>query len=160
MYEIQTGKDNKILRTVAIPVEVFDEELKKIVDQMEETMKTPDPKTKIKGIGLAANQVGILKRIIIVTFNVENSKRQKVIPMINPEILEISLKQKTLEEGCLSLPDQFAKISRPSKVKIRWQNLKGHLCEKRLEKWAARVFLHEYDHLEGKLFIDYLSSKK
>lgn len=156
MYEIQTGIDNKILRSKAQAVERFDEDLDKIIDEMEETMLTPTEESDIRGIGLAANQVGILKRIILITLNVETSKEQKVVALINPQILEISDQEVIMEEGCLSLPDQFAKVSRPTKVKVRWQNRNGNWCEKRLDKWDARVFLHEYDHLDGKLFVDYL----
>jgi peptide deformylase len=156
MFKIETGADNKILRTVADKVIHFDKKLKKTVKEMLETMLAPDPKTKVVGIGLAAPQVGILKRIIIVSFNVNTNKELKTVIMINPEILDISDQTCVLEEGCLSLPEKFEKVRRPSKVKIRWQNLEGKWAEKKLDKWDARVFLHEYDHLEGKLFIDYL----
>ena len=80
--------------------------------------------------------------------------------VINPEIIEVSTKEVVLEEGCLSLPDIYEKISRPAKVKVKWQNQKGHWCERKFDKWDARVFLHEYDHLEGKLFTDYLTSSR
>lgn len=160
MYEIQTGNENKILRTVAQPVLEFDEKLHKIIDEMEETMLTPTKDSEVRGIGLAANQVGLLQRIILITLNVGTSKKQKVVTLINPQILEISDQTICLEEGCLSLPDQFEKVSRPTKVKVRWQNRNGNWCERRLEKWDARVFLHEYDHLEGKLFVDYGKTSK
>ncbi len=157
MLKILTAdKDNKTLRTRCEEVTVFDEKLKNIVEEMFETMTTPLPKSEIKGVGIAANQVGIMKRIIIVTFNYETTKKYKITTMINPEILEISKNKISMEEGCLSLPDKYAKITRPSKVKVRWQNINGNLCEKKLDKWDARIFLHEFDHLEGKLFTDYL----
>ena len=123
---------------------------------MEETMTTPDPKTEIKGVGIAANQVGISKRIILITFNYETNKKWKITTMINPEILEVSQKETAMEEGCLSVPGEFGKVKRPTKVKVKWQNILGNWCEKKLDNWDARIFLHEYDHLEGKLFTDYL----
>ncbi len=157
MFEILTiDKDDEILRTKCEEVTEFNEKLKNIVKEMYETMITPAPKSEIKGVGIAANQVGILKQIIIVTFNYETTKKYKIVTMINPKIIDISKNMVLMEEGCLSLPDKYAKITRPSKVKVRWQNIKGAWCEKRLEKWDARIFLHEFDHLEGKLFTDYL----
>jgi peptide deformylase len=159
MFKILTianKNEIEILHTRSEEVLTFDKELKNTVEEMYETMITPDPKTEIRGMGIAANQVGILKRIIIVTFNYETNKKQKIVTMINPEILEASKQEKVLEEGCLSVPGKWAKIKRSSKVKVKWQNLEGNFCEKKLEKWDARIFLHEYDHLEGVIFIDYL----
>lgn len=157
MFDILTvDKNSKFLHTKCEEVTVFDEKLQNIVDEMYETMTTPDPKSEIKGVGIAANQVGILQRIIIVTLNYETTKKYKIITMVNPKILEISKNNVVIEEGCLSLPDKYAKISRPAKVKVRWQNVDGNWCEKKLDKWDARIFLHEFDHLEGVLFTDYL----
>lgn len=160
MFTIQTGEDNKILRKHIDPVTKFDDHLSQIITEMAETMLEPDPETKITGIGLAANQVGIDARILLITLNVNTKKEHKIVPMINPEVLELSQETVSMEEGCLSLPDQFAKVVRPAKVKVRWQNEKGNWCEKKLDKWDARIFQHEYDHLEGKLFTDYLSEKE
>ncbi len=157
MFEILTAdKNSKFLHTKCEEVIDFDEELESVVEEMKETMITPNPESEIKGVGLAANQVGLSKRIIIVTFNYETNKKYKIITMINPEILEISKQEAVIEEGCLSLPNEYAKISRPAKIKVRWQNISGNSCEKKLDKWDARIFLHEYDHLEGVLFTDYL----
>lgn len=157
MFEIVTEQQNEeVLRKRCEEVTVFDEKLKKLVNKMEKTMTTPDPETDIKGIGLAANQVGISQRIMIVTLNYETKKKWKITPMVNPQIIEFSTKEVAIEEGCLSVPGVFEKVKRPSKIKVKWQNVKGNVCEKKLEKWDARIFLHEYDHLEGKLFTDYL----
>ncbi|MCF7831244.1 peptide deformylase [Candidatus Gracilibacteria bacterium] len=156
MLKIETGENNKILRTVCKPVTDFDDSLRKLVADMEEAMLEEDKETKVKGVGLAAPQVGIDKRLMLVTFNVNSRKENKVIVMINPEIVDLSKKTICLEEGCLSLPNQFAKVTRPAKIKARWQNLDENWCEKKLDKWDARIFLHEFDHLEGILFIDYL----
>jgi len=155
IFDIITGSDQKVLREKALPVEVFDDELKKLVDDMVETMLNPGQGGDVTGIGLAANQIGILKRIIIVTFNVHTKKKHKIVPMINPEILELSKSEISYEEGCLSLPKTFGPVTRPQKVKLRWQNVEGNWCEKKIDGWDARIFLHEYDHLEGILFTDY-----
>jgi len=154
MFEIETGENNKILRKVCDPVEIFDEKLGKMVEEMVETMLHPDPETEVRGIGLAANQCGISRRILILTMNFGTKKAKKVVPMINPEAVELSKNVVKMEEGCLSLPGRFAKILRPQKVRARWQNLAGNWCEKRLAGWDARIFLHELDHLNGKLFLD------
>ncbi len=157
MFEIVTTQQNdEFLRKKCEAVTVFNEKLIRMVDEMYETMTMPDPKTEIKGVGIAANQVGILKRIILVTFNYETTKKYKVVTMINPEIIEASKQQVVMEEGCLSVPGEYGKVKRPAKVKVKWQNLEGHWCEKKLDKWDARIFLHEHDHLNGILFTDYL----
>jgi peptide deformylase len=160
MYEIQTADKNQaVLRKRCEIVVDFDQTLQKIVREMEETMLAPDPITEICGVGLAANQVGISKRILLITLNVGTRKEPRVLPMINPEILGLSPEQVAMEEGCLSVPGTFAKVRRPAKVKVRWQNLEGHFCERKFGAWDARIFLHEHDHLEGKLFTDYLREK-
>ena len=159
MFTIQTGDQNPILRIKSKKVEIFDEKLEKILDEMIETMIEPDEKTGVKGIGLAANQVGINARIIIITFNIGTKKEYKIVEMINPEIIEISKDKIWMEEGCLSVPGVFDNVKRPKKIKVRWQNRKGNICEKKLDNWDARIFQHEYDHLEGILFTDYFKSK-
>ncbi len=155
MLEIVTGKNTPILRTVCQPIKNFDQALAKTLIEMEDTM-LDDQNGGVHGVGLAANQVGIDARIMLVTFNMGKKKNFKVVPMINPEIIEVSKKQVKMEEGCLSLPGEFGEITRPAKIKARWQNQQGNWCEKKLENWDARIFLHEFDHLNGKLFIDYL----
>lgn len=155
ILDIVTGQDNPVLRAKAKPVRKFDKDLEKLVDDMTETMLNPGQGEEVTGIGLAANQVGILQRVMIVTFNVHTKKKHKIVPMINPEILECGPAEVTYEEGCLSLPGKYGAVTRPAKVKVRWQNLEGNSCEKKLDGWDARIFLHEHDHLDGKLFIDY-----
>ncbi len=156
MLDIQTGETNIILRTKCEPVKIFDNSLAEFITQMEETMLSEDLNTGVKGVGLAGNQVGEGKRILLITQNVGTKKETKVLAMVNPEIIECSPKEVFMEEGCLSLPGEFGKVSRPVKVKAKWQNTEGNWCEKKLEKWDARIFLHEHDHLEGILFTDYL----
>jgi len=155
MLTIVTGKDQPILHTVCKTVEKFDDDLIDLLTDMEDTM-LGDQEGGVSGIGLAANQVGIDARIMLVTFNVGQKKNMKVVPMINPEIIEVSEQKISMEEGCLSLPGQLGQVIRPAKIKARWQNAKGNWCEKKLNGWDARIFLHELDHLDGKLFIDYL----
>ena len=160
MFKIETGKDNAILRKVCKEVDVFDENLKSTINEMVETMTAPDPETDIVGIGLAANQCGIDARILVITLNVNTKKEHKIVAMVNPEVLEFSKNEVSLEEGCLSLPNTFAKVTRPQKVRVRWQNYEGNICEKKLSDWDARIFQHELDHLNGKLFTDYLKKGK
>ncbi len=160
MLKIQTGENNAILRTKCNLVKKFDESLLKTIKDMEETMLAPDENNKVRGVGLAANQVGINQQIILITLNINTRKDHKILCLINPEIVETSSQTITMEEGCLSLPGVYGHVRRPSKVKVRWQNTQGNWCEKKFEKWDARVFLHEYDHLQGILFTDYLKKKR
>lgn len=155
ILDIITGADTPVLRAKAELVEHFDADLQKFVDDMIETMLNPGQGEEVTGIGLAANQVGVLQRVMIVTFNVHTKKKHKIVPMINPEVIEFGKSEISYEEGCLSLPGQYGQVKRPAKVKVRWQNPEGNICEKKLEGWDARIFLHELDHLDGKLFIDY-----
>ena len=158
MMKVITGENNEILRKKCEKVTEFDENLAKFVSEMQETMLYEDPETGLVGVGLAANQVGVNKRIILITLGVGTKKAGKVLPMINPEILELSDEKVKMEEGCLSLPNVFGKVVRPAKVKVKWQNLAGNWCERKFDKWDARIFLHEFDHLEGIMFTDYLKN--
>ena len=112
------------------------------------------------GIGLAAPQIGILKRII--TINVLEPEKEKNIAytLFNPEITWYSKNKIIMEEGCLSIPKQFSDIQRPEKIHIKYINEKNQIVEKEAEGYESRVIQHETDHLDGKLFIDYLSSLK
>ncbi len=152
---IEIGNNNKSLRTICEKVTIFDQALKDLVQEMEHIMKLPDPITKVKGVGIAANQVGISKQLCLVTFNLNTKRKQKVVPMINVEIIELSNQKVWLEEGCLSVPKLYGKVSRSTNILVKWQNLEGNFCEKKLKGWDARIVLHEIDHLQGKLFTDY-----
>ena len=112
------------------------------------------------GIGLAAPQLGILKRII--TINVRESSEEKNLSytLFDPEIISYSKNNIIMEEGCLSVPKQFAEIERPEKIHFKYLNEKNVVLEKEAVGNESRVIQHEIDHLEGKLFIDYLSSLK
>ena len=138
-----------VLREVAKPVEQIDQEIKDLVTDMADTVK------EANGLGLAAPQVGQSKRIFIVDFSViDMTATLKVF--INPEIVETE-GEIEMEEGCLSFPGIFQKITRPARVKVRATDVHGHQFEMDAEGLAARAILHEYDHLEGRLFIDLMS---
>ena len=144
---------NKILRQKSTPVDKVDSDIKKLMDDMLETMYAAP------GIGLAAIQVGVPKRVIVI--DIEQKEGQKN-PMffINPEIIDKSETQSTYEEGCLSVPGQFAEINRPEKCHIKYLDYYGQPKELRAEGMLATCIQHEIDHLEGILFIDYLSKLK
>jgi peptide deformylase len=125
-----------------------------IANQMMDTM------IKAPGVGLAANQVGILKQIITINFeDKENSKRANYI-LFNPSILEYSEDKVIMEEGCLSLPEQYADIERPKKIFLEYIDENQKTIKKEIDGYEARILQHEIDHLSGKLFVDYLSSLK
>ena len=144
---------NKILREKSLKVEKIDKDLQILMDDMLETMYSAP------GIGLAAIQVGVPKRIIVLDIS---SKDEPKNPMyfINPEIVEKSENFSTYEEGCLSVPGQFAEINRPYKCHIKYLDYYGQPKEIKAEGMLATCIQHEMDHLEGVLIIDYLSKLK
>ena len=126
----------------------------KIANNMMEIMK------KAPGIGLAANQVGILKQIVTINFeDKENNKKANYI-LFNPSIIHYSKETIVMEEGCLSLPEQYADIERPKKINIEYINENKQSITREVDGYEARILQHEIDHLSGKLFVDYLSSLK
>ena len=145
---------NSMLRKKSEPLsEITEHDLvisKKMIDIM---LKAP-------GVGLAANQIGILKRIVTVHINYDDSKKEKIYTLFNPTIISYSEKKVIMEEGCLSLPKQYADIERPEKIKIEYINEKKEKIVETKVGFEARVLQHEIDHLDGKLFVDYLSSLK
>ena len=144
---------NKILREKSLPVDIVDKDLQNLMDDMLETMYAAP------GIGLAAIQVGVPKRIIVLDIA---SKEEPRNPMyfINPEIINKSKTNSTYEEGCLSVPGQFAEIDRPSNCHVKYLDYYGQPKELKAEGMLATCIQHEMDHLEGILFIDYLSKLK
>ncbi|OYD23257.1 peptide deformylase [Oceanimonas baumannii] len=138
------------LRTVAKPVDTFTPELQTIVDDMFETMYAEE------GIGLAATQVDIHQRLIVIDVSED---RENPLVLINPEILE-SHGSTGIEEGCLSVPGARALVPRAEKVKIRAQDRNGEHFELEADDLLAICIQHEMDHLMGKLFVDYLSPLK
>ena len=135
-----------ILRKVSRKVEKFDERLWTLLDDMKDTLY------KAEGAGLAAVQVGVLRRVVIV--DVGDGKG--LMELINPEIVEKSEEIEEAEEGCLSVPNQWGLVKRPVTVVVRAQNRKGQWCLYKGEGLRARCFCHELDHLDGILFIDKL----
>jgi len=115
---------------------------------------------KVPGVGLAANQIGVLKQIIVVHIQDKQKKIEKIYTLFNPAIINYSKKKVIMEEGCLSLPQQFAEIERPQSITLRYTNEDNKIVEEKKEGLEARILQHEIDHLSGKLFVDYLSSLK
>ena len=115
---------------------------------------------KAPGVGLAANQIGILKEIVTVSFVDQNTKNQIEYSLFNPNIISYSKEKVVMEEGCLSLPNQFAEIERSEKITVEYLDEKNSLVKKQADGIEARILQHEIDHLSGKLFVDYLSSLK
>jgi len=144
---------NKLLRQISEKVEKVGDEEKKLMDDMIDTMYAAN------GIGLAAIQIGIPKRIIVMDIN-KDINNKKPIYFINPIILQKGTNKSTYEEGCLSVPDQFAEIDRPSKCDIEHLDYNGEKQLLKAEGLLATCIQHEIDHLEGILFIDYLSKLK
>jgi peptide deformylase len=142
-----------ILKKVSARVDVVDDELRALMDDMLETMYAAP------GIGLAAIQVGVAKRVIVMDL-----ARQDEPPapqyFVNPEILWASEETAPYEEGCLSVPEIYDEVERPAQVKIRYQNYRGETVEEDAEGLFAVCIQHEMDHLEGVLFIDHLSRLK
>ena len=138
------------LTTVATAVETFDKELKKLVEDMTETMYSAN------GIGLAATQVNVHKRLLVLDIS-EDQDQPRVY--INPEILSQSGEQ-THEEGCLSVPGIYANMKRAENITVRAQDIEGNSFEEQLEELHAVCVQHEMDHLVGRLFVDYLSPLK
>ena len=115
---------------------------------------------KAPGVGLAANQIGILKQIITVHIQDKEKEIEKIYALFNPKILNVSQELVVMEEGCLSLPQQFANIERPQSITVSYLNENNKVVEEKKEGLEARILQHEIDHLYGKLFVDYLSSLK
>jgi peptide deformylase len=141
-----------VLHKPGEPVTVFDDKLKTLVEEMFESMYAAH------GIGLAAPQIGLSKRITVIDVNFKKDPADKLV-LINPEIIKRE-GQQFEEEGCLSLPDIRDKVKRAAKVKVRAQNVEGEWFEVEGEELLSRAFQHEIDHLDGVLFIDRISRLK
>lgn len=150
LLEIKIYPD-PVLKEVAQPVEKFDERLGKFLDDMRETM------LRASGVGLAANQVGILERVVVADISEE---RNEPMELINPEIIHASGTLVSSDEGCLSIPDFRETIKRPRDVVVRAQDRKGELFEIEADGFLAMCLQHEIDHLNGILFVDHLSRLK
>ena len=163
LREILT-EPNKLLREKSLTVEGVDEDLQKLMDDMLETMYAAP------GIGLAAIQIGVPKRVIVLdirwrdksesTHDEKHEERKNPIYFVNPVIIAKSTNNSTYEEGCLSVPGQFAEIDRPDKCHVKYLDYYGQPKDLVAEGMLATCIQHEIDHLEGILFIDYLSKLK
>ena len=142
-----------ILRKKCEPLEKVDADLKKLMDDMLETMYAAP------GIGLAAVQVGILKRLIVIDISKAEEKKNPIF-LINPQIIYQSEETSVYEEGCLSLPGQYAEIERPAECTLKYIDYNGQEKELKADGLLATCVQHEVDHLNGILFIDYLSKLK
>ena len=149
---------NKILRKKSLRVENVDKDIQQLMDDMLETLYAAP------GIGLAAIQVGVAKRVIVmdISRDRDKDKEPKKNPMyfVNPEIVWKSEDKFTYEEGCLSVPNQFAEIDRPKQCHVRHLDYNGQPQELKADGLLSTCIQHEIDHLEGILFIDYLSKLK
>ena len=152
LREILT-EPNAILREKSLNVDMVDKDLQKLMDDMLETMYAAP------GIGLAAIQIGVPKRVIILDIDQKEGQKNPMF-FVNPEIIEKSENSSTYEEGCLSVPGQFAEITRPEKCFVKYLDYYGQKKEIKAEGMLATCIQHEMDHLEGILFIDYLSKLK
>ena len=151
VYPIVKFGDPVLEKKAAIITE-FDEELRKLADDMFESMYAAH------GVGLAAPQIGISKRIAVIDVTLKEDPEAKIV-LVNPEIVHTEGRQ-TSSEGCLSIPEFREKVTRPMKVKVRAQNLEGKTIEVEGEELLARALLHETDHLNGKLYISHISALK
>ena len=144
---------NPILRQKSQPVDKVDDLTRKLMDDMLETMYLAP------GIGLAAIQIGVPKRIIVLDISKDPGKKEPMY-FVNPVIVSTSKNNITYEEGCLSVPGQFAEIDRPDRCHVKYLDYNGNYKEFKSEGLLATCIQHEIDHLEGILFIDYLSNLK
>jgi len=141
-----------VLEKPSEPVTVFDDELRKLVEDMFASMY------EAHGVGLAAPQIGISKRIAVIDVTFKENPGERLV-LVNPTIIHTEGKQAG-QEGCLSLPEFREKVTRANRVTVRAQDLEGKFFEKTGEELLARAFLHETDHLNGKLFISHVSALK
>ncbi len=142
------------LKAKADPVGTFDKDLAKLADDMLETMYAAP------GIGLAAPQLGLAKRMLVMDCVKEENATPEPMILINPEVVWTSEDTSVYEEGCLSIPDQYADVTRPAEVTVNWQDIDGKQRSEKFDALWATCVQHEIDHLDGKLFIDYLKPLK
>ena len=144
---------NEILKKISEPIEKIGTNEKKLIKDLFDTMYASN------GIGLAAVQIGVLKRILVIDVSAKDEPK-KPLYIVNPKIIWKSEEVITREEGCLSIPGYFAEITRPSKCKIQYLDYNGNEKEDEVDNLLSTCIQHEVDHLNGVLFIDYLSKLK
>jgi len=143
-----------LLRQPSAPVERIDDELNRLIDDMLETMYAAP------GVGLAAVQVGVPRRLLVLDVSDEEEDDHQPIAMINPEIVSLGGDMRTHEEGCLSIPDVRIEIERPASLTVRYTDRAGQTQELAADGLLATAIQHEIDHLDGKLIIDFLTRLK
>lgn len=141
-----------VLETPAAPVSKFDDELKRLVEDMFESMYAAH------GVGLAAPQIGVAKRVAVIDVTFKEDPKAKLV-LVNPSIVRTEGRQSG-SEGCLSIPEFRETVTRPKRVTVRAQDLRGDWFEHTGEDLLARAFMHETDHLDGKLYISHISALK
>lgn len=141
------------LRLVSEPVKEITPEIRQLADDMLETMYDAP------GVGLAAIQIGVPVRMVTMDVSKTEDERQPMV-LINPEIVWASDEKRVYEEGCLSIPEYYEEVERPDRVRFRYMNLQGEVIEQEADDLLATCVQHEIDHLNGVLFIDYLSKLK
>jgi len=151
---ILTGTGNTELRKKSEPVAKVTKEITKLIKDLKQTLEASD-----NGIGLAAPQIGVHKRIILISLLDHKDRVSKILTLINPEILSYSEDTCVMEEGCLSVPDFYADVERPCDVEVQYLDEKGHKQRIFLNGYPSREVQHEIDHLDGVLFTDLISSK-
>ena len=142
------------LKKVCAPVPDLSDALRSLADDMLQTMYDAP------GIGLAAPQIGVLSRVIVMDCVKEEGEAPKPLVMFNPEIIAASDEQNTYDEGCLSIPDQYGEVTRPKVVDVRWIDRDGNAQTDTFDDLWATCVQHEIDHLNGKLFIDHLGAMR
>lgn len=142
-----------VLRQVCAPIVTVDDTVRALADDMLATMYDAP------GIGLAASQIGILQRIFVLDVAKEDAPKEPLV-FINPEIVWASEETSVYQEGCLSIPEYFEDVERPAEVTVKFLNREGNTQEIKADGLLATCVQHELDHLDGKLFIDYLSKLK
>ena len=146
------------LRALSLPVEVVDDDIRRLIADMTDTMYAA------KGIGLAAIQVGVAKRVVVIDLQEEEDEDGKPVrdprAYVNPEVVEASEELSVYNEGCLSIPEQYAEVARPARCRVRWLDGEGGAHEEELDGLLATCMQHEIDHCDGILFIDHVSRLK
>jgi len=142
------------LKKVCAPLDDISDAVRALAEDMLETMYDAP------GIGLAGPQIGVMDRIIVMDCEKDEGVDPAPLVMVNPEVIASSDTLNTYEEGCLSIPDQFAEVTRPKEVDVRWLGLDGEEHSRGFDGLWATCVQHEIDHLDGKLFIDYLGTMK
>ncbi len=141
------------LKQICAPVDRVDDDVRRLMDDMLETMYLAP------GVGLAAPQVGVLKRVIVVDVGKDESERQPY-RMANPELVWVADEDASAEEGCLSLPEHFGDVVRPASIRVRYLDHENEIRESAADGLLATCIQHEMDHLEGILFVDHMSALK